>query len=170
VPNLVRGLDYYTKTVFEVTSGELGAQNAIGAGGRYDGLTKLLGGPDLPTMGFAAGIERIIQTMLAQGVALPKPDHPHLYLVPLGDQAKEFAFTLTYTLRRQNVAVELDTQGKKVGRALEKAVALGATYALVLGDDEMSQGKATLKKLATREEIPVELDQLEDFLLENEST
>ncbi|MDN3507156.1 MAG: histidine--tRNA ligase [Simkaniaceae bacterium] len=164
-PNLVRGLDYYTKTVFEVTSGELGAQNAIGAGGRYDGLTALLGGPDLPSIGFAAGLERILQTMIAQKIPLPEPPHPALYIVPLGEKAKEYGLELTYRLRHQDVGVEIDCHAKKVGKALEKAVALGATYALVLGEDELSSGEIKLKKIASREELPLKLDDLEKFLL-----
>jgi len=164
-PNLVRGLDYYTKTVFEVTSGELGAQNAIGAGGRYDGLTALLGGPDLPSIGFAAGLERILQTMLAQKVPMPQPPHPMLYLVPLGESAGDYGLELTYRLRHQDIAVEIDSHAKKVGKALEKAVSLGATYVLVLGDDELSSGEIKLKKMASREEIPLKLNELEKFLL-----
>ncbi|NGX60413.1 MAG: Histidine--tRNA ligase [Chlamydiae bacterium] len=164
-PKLVRGLDYYNKTVFEVTSGQLGAQNAIGAGGRYDGLSSLLGGPNLPAMGFAAGLERIIQTMLGQNVPLPEPPHPQLFLIPLGEKAKEYCTELVYQLRHQDIATEIDWHPKKVGKSLEKAAGIGSTYALILGDDELSSGELKLKKLATRAEIPLKLEDLAKFLL-----
>ena len=164
-PNLVRGLDYYTKTVFEITSGELGAQNAIGAGGRYDGLISLLGGPDLPAVGFAAGLERIIQTMLGQNVPLPTPPHPTIFLIPIGEQAKEVCFKLVFQLRHQNIAAEIDWSPKKVGKSLEHASALRATYALVLGEEEISSNSIKLKTLANREEITLPLGELGKFLL-----
>ncbi len=167
-PKLVRGLDYYTKTVFEVTSGELGAQNAIGAGGRYDGLTALLGGPDLPSVGFAAGLERIIQTMLGQNVELPTPPHPQIFLVPLGDAAKAYCTELVFQLRHQGVAAEIDWNPKKVGKTLEHASHIGATYALVLGDDELDSQSIKLKELASRKEIPLSLVDLPKFLLGEE--
>lgn len=163
-PYLVRGLDYYNKTVFEVTAGELGAQNAIGAGGRYDGLTALLGGPDFPAVGFAAGLERILQTMLGQNVALPSPPKPLLFCIPMGEKAKEFCIQLVFQLRHENIYAELDWNSKKVGKSLEKADHLGATYALVLGEDELNSQEIRLKKLATREEISLKIDQLRDFL------
>ena len=164
-PNLVRGLDYYTKTVFEVTSGELGAQNAIGAGGRYDGLTALLGGPNLPAVGFAAVLERILQTMLGQNVSLPSPPHPQIFLIPLGEKAKEYCTQLVYQLRHLDIATEIDWHPKKVGKSLEKASNLSTTYALVLGDNELSSGEIKLKKLASHEEISLKLEDLTKFLL-----
>lgn len=164
-PKLVRGLDYYTKTVFEITSSELGAQNAIGAGGRYDGLISLLGGPDLPAIGFATGLERIIQTMLSQKVSLPLAPHPDIFLIPLGDKAKDVCFELVFQLRHQNIAAEMDWNPKKVGKSLEHAGAIRATFALVLGEEELSSKSIKLKVLATREEIPLTLEELGKFLL-----
>lgn len=164
-PKLVRGLDYYSKTVFEVTSGELGAQNAIGAGGRYDGLTALLGGPQLPAVGFATGIERILQTMLAQNVALPEPPHPQLFLIPLGERAREASTQLLFSLRHANIETEIDWNPKKVGAALQRAAHLNATYALILGDEELETGLIKLKELATRKEIPLSLEDLPQFFL-----
>lgn len=164
-PQLVRGLDYYNETVFEVTSNALGSQNAIGAGGRYDGLISLLGGPDIPSVGFAAGLERILQTMLGQKVRVPKAPHPLLYLIPIGEKALETCFQLTATLRKKDIATEMQWDGKKVGKALEKAVQLNARYALVIGDDELTTGQIVLKKLDDRSEIPLELKELANFLL-----
>lgn len=161
---LVRGLDYYNKTVFEVTAGQLGAQNAIGGGGRFDGLPALLGGPDLPCVGFAAGLERIIQTMLGQNVALPDPPHPQIYLIPIGEKAKEYCTTLVFELRHNQIAAEIDWDSKKPGKALEHAMKMGSTYALFVGDDELSSQTIQLKELATRKEIPLQLSDLPKFL------
>lgn len=163
-PHLVRGLDYYSNTVFEITSGELGAQNAIGAGGRYDDLTTLLGGPRLPAVGFAAGFERILQTMLMQEVPLPDPPHPLIYFIPIGPQAKDISFQLVFELRRKNIAADIEWNPKKVGKALEHADHLGATYALVLGEDELKSKEIRLKKLSSGEEIPMKMTNLFDFL------
>jgi histidyl-tRNA synthetase len=163
-PKLVRGLDYYNKTVFEVTAGQLGAQNALGGGGRFDGLPALLGGPDLPCVGFAAGIERIIQTMLGQNVDLPSPPHPKVYLIPIGLAAKEYCTSLVFKLRHENIAAEIDWDGKKPGKALEHATKLGSIYALFIGDEELSNQSIQLKELATRKEIPLQLDELSNFL------
>lgn len=163
-PKLVRGLDYYTKTVFEVTSGELGAQNAIGAGGRYDGLIATLGGPDLPAVGFAAGFERIIQTCLAQNVSLPQAIGPELFVIPLGEKAKAVCIDLVYSLRHEGISVEIDSNTKKVGKALEHAVALNAKYVLVLGEDELSSESIKLKELATRKEISITLKEISFWL------
>lgn len=163
-PKLVRGLDYYNKTVFEVTAGELGAQNAIGGGGRFDGLPSLLGGPDLPCVGFAAGLERMIQTMLGQNVSLPDPPHPKIFLIPLGEKAKEYCTLLVFKLRHSQIAAEIDWDSRKPGKALEHAMKIGSTYALFIGDDELNSQTIQLKELATRKEIPLHLNDLPKFL------
>lgn len=163
-PKLVRGLDYYNKTVFEITSGELGAQNSVGGGGRYDGLLKSLGGPDLPAVGFATGLERLIQTMLAEQVPLPKRPHPLIFLVPLGEKAKEACLKIVFNLRHAQIPAEIDLQSKKVGNALQLAQEMGATYALVIGDNELASGEVKIKELSTREEQLIKLSELAQFL------
>ncbi len=150
-PSLVRGLDYYNKTVFEITSGELGAQNAIGGGGRYDGLTSTLGGPDLPAVGYATGLERLLQTMLKQNVPFPAPPYPFLFLIPLGDNGLQFCFQLLCQLRHDGIPVEIDLSGKKVQHGLSLANAVSAEYAVIIGDDELSSHRIALKQMATRE-------------------
>lgn len=166
-PKLVRGLDYYNKTVFEITSGELGAQNSIGGGGRYDGLLASLGGADLPAVGFGSGLERIIQTMIGQNVPLPSRPAPKLFLIPLGEPAKDFCFQLTFQLRHQQIPVEIDFHVKRVGQAFQLAEALGAHYALVIGDEELSSKQIKLKEMHTRQEIPLSLSDLPIFLGQN---
>lgn len=166
-PRLVRGLDYYNKTVFEITAGELGAQNSIGGGGRYDGLLTLLGGPNLPAVGFASGIERILQTMVGQNVHFPPPPHPLIFLIGLGERAREYCFELLCTLRHAKIAAEMDLQGKKVGAAFQIADALHSKYALVIGDEELNSKTIKLKEMESRKEISLKLEELLPMLLTN---
>ncbi len=157
---LVRGLDYYNKTVFEITSSALGAQNTIGAGGRYDGLVADLGGPNLPAVGFATGIERILQTMIKQGAAFPTPAHPLVFLIGLGEKGYDFCFELLGKLRHEGIAAEMDLSGKKVQHGFQVANAANAKYALVIGDSELEKAEADLKEMATRESVKVKLNDL----------
>jgi histidyl-tRNA synthetase len=155
-PKLVRGLDYY-KTVFEVVCGQLGAQNTIGGGGRFDGLLHSFGGPDLPAVGFGTGIERILQTMMKQEVPFPAPAHPVLFLIGMGEEAKTYCFELLTQLRHRGIACEMDLSGKKVQHGLQLANAANATYALVIGDQELSSQKGQLKNMKTRENQEISL-------------
>ncbi|MBA3958132.1 MAG: histidine--tRNA ligase [Parachlamydiaceae bacterium] len=150
-PKLVRGLDYYNKTVFEIVAGELGAQNSIGGGGRYDGLMKQLGGPDLPTIGFGTGIERIIQTLLKQNVPLPAKEGPILFLIALGDDASKACFTILHDLRKAGIAAQMDFGNKKLSKSMQLADQLKAKFVAVVGDDEMRTGEVNLKEMATGE-------------------
>jgi histidyl-tRNA synthetase len=159
-PRLVRGLDYYNQTVFEVIGHSLGAQNAMGGGGRYDGLISAFGGPDIPSMGFAMGIERILQSMVAHNISFPPPAHPLLFIVPLGDKSREFCFNLLCQLRHEGIAAEMDMSGKKVGQALALANILQAEYSLVVGEEELTSQMAKLKNMASRETIDVRLPDL----------
>lgn len=164
---LVRGLDYYTDTVFEVTSDAIGAQNSLGGGGRYDGLLKRLGGPDLPSCGFGTGLERVLQTMIAQGVALPPFPTPLLMLLPLREAAKTKAFHLAAALRAQGYTVEIDLQDRKLKQALRYADQIHARFVLIIGEEELASGKAELKEMATGTSRPVLLDRLADALPKN---
>jgi len=166
-PLLVRGLDYYNKTVFEVVAGELGAQNSIGGGGRYDGLLTTLGGPDLPSIGFGTGIERIIQTMLHQEVPVPSPHHPTVFLVALGEKAKNECFALLHHLRQQGIAAQLDFSNKKVGKILQYADQIRATYVIVIGDHEIEKQEVELKEMATGQKSTVSLSDLVTTLANN---
>ncbi len=157
---LVRGLDYYNKTVFEIVSEELGAQNTICGGGRYDGLPALLGGPNLPSIGFATGIERLIQTMLGQNVSFPRPAHPFVFFIPLGTEALSTAMDLLCKLRHKGIASDIDMGAKKVQRGLELASSADADYAIVIGDRELEQKEIELKNLSTREAKKIPLNSL----------
>lgn len=157
---IVRGLDYYHHTVFEIVTQHLGAQNTVGAGGRYDGLMSQFGGPDLPGVGFGTGIERILQTLIASGGQLPPAPHPFLYFVPLGEEARSHALQYALACRREGIPAELDLHAKKIGTALQHATRLNATYALLLGSEELARGEIVLKHLVNREQRTLPLRQL----------
>lgn len=161
---LVRGLDYYNKTVFEITSGELGAQNSVGGGGRYDGLMKDLGGPDLPTMGFGTGLERILQTMLKQQVSLPAPPTPEIYLIPLGADAKDACFSLLHSLRLAGIPSDMDLSGKKLGKVMQYANQIQVKYVLVVGEEELKTQEAQLKDMHSGNTLKVPLNNLAKIL------
>lgn len=149
-PHLVRGLDYYNRTVFEVQSSELGAQNSLGGGGRYDTLLNLLEGPDLPSIGFGCGLERILQAMVAQGVPLPPPTRPQIFLAPLGDRPLLYCSLLATELRHRGIRADLNTQGKRVKALLQTANAIGARSILVIGEEELDRGQANWQDLDER--------------------
>lgn len=150
-PGLVRGLDYYNETVFEITAGSQKAQNAICGGGRYDGLIKTLGGPDLPSVGFAMGIERVLQTLLQLHEEPAKPACADLFLVALGEPAKNLCFKLLKELRRHKISAEMDYSSKKIKDQLKMASDRRSHLALIIGEAEIASGEAELKNLATRE-------------------
>lgn len=154
---LVRGLDYYNRTVFEIVAGELGAQNSIAGGGRYDGLMKQLGGPDLPCMGFGAGMERIIQTLLKQEVVIPPQERPALFFIPLGDDAKEVCFSITHQLRQQGLAVQMDFSGRKLGKIMQYADTIQAKYVAVVGENELITQEVEIKDMTTGNKTKVPL-------------
>ncbi len=151
-PRMVRGLDYYNRTTFELLSGDLGAQNAVAAGGRYDGLAETLGGPRLPALGFAAGIERLV---LLLGDARPH-DGPVAYLVHRGEGAVAEALRLRRELAKAGLRADLDYQARSFKAQLRAADRRGARFALILGEDEMAGGTVTVKDLAegTQTSVP----------------
>lgn len=144
---IVRGLDYYTRTVFEFISDKIGAQSTICGGGRYDGLIKELGGPALPGIGFAMGITRLILAMKACGVRLEGGAKPKLYIAPMGAAAQNAALGLTAKLRAGGVYAECDIVGRSLKAQMKYADKLGAEYTLIIGDTEIQSGKAILKNM-----------------------
>jgi histidyl-tRNA synthetase len=153
-PRLVRGLDYYRHTAFEFVTDRLGAQGTVLAGGRYDGLIEALGGPQTPAVGWAAGIER-----LAMLIDAPERESPSVVVIPLGEKAEAAATGIVAGLRHEGVVTDMAYRGNMKKR-LSRANASGATYALILGDDEIARGEAQLKTLSTGEQRPVSLDLL----------
>jgi histidyl-tRNA synthetase len=155
---LVRGLDYYTRTTFEIQTQRLGAQNAVLGGGRYDGLSKQLGGPDHPAIGFALGIERLVTLLDEQGrQAAPVPD---LFIAGLGPEAEKKVFQWANSLRKTGVWVEIDYGSKGLKAQLKRAGRLGARKVLIVGDDEIASGKGILRDMAAKAQAEVALDDL----------
>ena len=158
-PRLVRGLDYYTNTVFEFTTGDLGSQNAIMGGGRYDGLVEELGGPSTPAIGFSAGVERLALLMAAQGKLSGGPE---LYIMPLlddawADEGWVKVFELAEKVRENGLRVEVDVRGGRLKQQMRRANRIHAQYTLVLGENEWKEGRAKLKSLGIPTELDIEL-------------
>lgn len=154
---LVRGLDYYTQTAFEVIMNKVGSQqNAICGGGRYNKLVSQVGGDDIPGMGFAAGMERVLLTVEEEGIELPVKQDIDVYVAPLGDAAKEVCFKLVHDLRQQGLIVETDYLSKSIKAQMKTADKAGARYAIIIGDDELAGGNAVVRDMreSTQETIP----------------
>jgi histidyl-tRNA synthetase len=157
-PSLVRGLDYYTHTAFEIQSDDLGAQATVCGGGRYDGLVSSLGGPDTPAVGWAIGLERLI-LLLQQLQPVPSP-RPDFYLVSKGEKAEPQALLLAQRLRQAGFSAELDLSGSAFGKQFKRADRSGAIACLILGDAEAESQTVQLKWLAQKEQETLSLTQL----------
>ena len=159
--NLVRGLDYYTRTTFEITSTELGAQDAICGGGRYDGLVETLGGKPTPGIGFAAGMERIL---LALGDDDLSGKTTQVYIVGLGDRVRPTVAKLAEDLRQNNVRTDFDPLRRSMKAQMREANKCGATIAIIIGDKELESGQAEIKDLKTGDQEPVKIKALVDHI------
>ncbi len=163
---LVRGLDYYTKTVFEVWAEGIGAQAAVCGGGRYDGLAEILGGPPTPGVGVAAGIERIILAMKSQGISVPPLPAPPVFLAHLGDTARREAVRLADTLRRAGIGVWVAFGERGLKSQMREADKRGARFTVILGEDELTRGVATVRDMAASAQMEVPLEELLPWLRE----
>lgn len=163
---LVRGLDYYTRTVFEIRHGELGAQNTILAGGRYDGLFTELGGQNTPALGFACGIERLVLVLKIQGTQVPRRQNCFAYIACLGERASIEGFKIAEELRRKGVPAVTDVSDRKLTAQLKHADKLGAKVALIIGDEELSRSIVHVKLLDSFTQIEVSLDVAADYIVE----
>lgn len=161
---MVRGLDYYNRTVFEIVADELGAQNSIGGGGRYDGLIGMLGGEETPSTGFATGIERIIQTLIGQNVALPEPYRPTIFLIAMGEEAKIPCFEILHGLRQHGIKAVMDFSNRKLGKVMGQASQLGSKFVVVVGSNELQSKLVELKNMDTGEKIQAPLYHLSRIL------
>lgn len=157
---IVRGLDYYTRTVFEFVSDHVGTQGTICGGGRYDGLVEACGGAPTPGMGFGLGVERLLMELDAQGVSQPGNPGPDLYLAPAGDGARPAAARLAQGLRERGVSVETDLCGRSLKAQMKYAGKIGARRTVVLGDDELASGRVRIRDMATGAEEEAGLDEL----------
>ena len=156
-PRIVRGLDYYTKTVFEFISESIGAQGTVCGGGRYDGLIEELGGQKTPSLGFGLGIERLMLLMEAQGCEFPKESMPDLFIAALGEKAQLKAVEIANDMREEGFTCLYDVNGRGLRAQMKYANKLGAKYTIVLGDDEVESGIAKLKNMESGEETEIAL-------------
>lgn len=163
-PKIVRGLDYYTRTVFEFVSGDIGAQSTVCGGGRYDGLIGQMGGPQTPSLGFAMGIERLMLVLAAQKTELPEAPTCDLFIATLGEKASVKASALCKELRDEGYKVQTDICGRGLKAQMKYANKIGAKFTLVLGDNEVDSGKATLKKMSDSTETEIKLAEIVEEL------
>lgn len=157
-PTIVRGLDYYTKTVFEFVTDFIGAQGTVCGGGRYDGLIEELGGKHLPSLGFAMGIERLLMLMDKQGIEIPKPSTCDLYVAVMGKSASLKSFEIIKAVRSCGLIAETDIVGRGLRAQMKYADKIGAKFSMVLGDNEIEQGKAVIKNMSSGEQTEIVLD------------
>ncbi len=158
---IVRGLDYYTKTVFEIKSSDLGAQSTVCGGGRYDGLVQQLGGKPTPGIGFGLGLERLILCLEAQESEVGEKNVPDIFVCELGEKAKQFGIKLVYDLRQKGVAAQRDCMGRSLKAQMKYANKIGAKYTTAIGDNEIESGKCMLKNMETGESCEIEIKDIE---------
>jgi histidyl-tRNA synthetase len=159
---LVRGLDYYTRTTFELQTDVLGAQSAVAGGGRYDGLVEALGGPATPAIGFAIGFDRLVEIVSQMKSA--KPSVPDLYIAALGESAQQRAFGWLSVLGSAGVSVEMDYAGRSLKSQMKRADRLSAAHVLIVGDAELQSGTAVLRNMATKEQKAIALENLPETI------
>ncbi|MGN0941237.1 MAG: histidine--tRNA ligase [Selenomonadaceae bacterium] len=156
-PRLVRGLDYYTKTAFEIKYEPLGAQSAVAGGGRYDGLVEEIGGASTPAVGFACGLERVMLAIETQHLYEAKPENPDVFVVALGDEAKKVAFPLIMKLRDAGIAAQMDYGGRSMKSQMKQANKSGARHAVIIGEDEVKENAVMLRDMSSSEQEKVSL-------------
>lgn len=161
-PHLVRGLDYYTKTTFEITAAGLGAQDAVAAGGRYDGLVGSYGGPETPGLGFAIGVERVLLALGDDGD--DGSDGPDAYIVALDEESRRAGLSIAKNARQAGLSVDIDFSGKSLKKQMAAADKAKAKYAIIIGGDEILTGSLTVRDMATGEQKGVDTDSLVDML------
>jgi histidyl-tRNA synthetase len=162
---IVRGLDYYTKTAFEIASTDLGSQDALAGGGRYDLLAEELGGKHTPSVGFAAGIERLLMVMEKQNLVINDPIHPFIFIAAADDEGKRWAVEMAMTLRRSGIACEFDLLGRSLKSQMREADRQHASYVLIVGANELRQDSAQLKNMTSSEQRVVKLSDLTNELI-----
>ena len=163
-PYIVRGLDYYTRTVFEFVTTSLGSQGTVCGGGRYDGLISEIGGNDTAGVGFGMGIERVLMLMEAEKIEIPNNEKVTLYIASVGELANNKAFEIAYNLRKNGVSVEIDHLNRSFKAQFKYADKIGAKYVIALGDNEMQSGKVELKLMQTGDKQVIDINEIAFFL------
>ena len=159
---MVRGLDYYTRTAFEITTQSLGAQNAVTGGGRYDGLVQMLGGPDISGIGFAIGFDRLIS--MIPDVNGQDAGHPNIFIAALGDKAQEFAFSLCNTLRLAGIRAEMDFSDRSLKSQMKRSNKLNCSHTLIIGEKEMEEGAAQLRNMGDGTQGSVDINNTDSIV------
>lgn len=159
-PNIVRGLDYYTKTAFEFVTTSIGAQGTVCGGGRYDHLIEELGGPPIPGVGFGLGIERLLLLMEACNAPFPDDDNADVFIAVMGDRAKAFGLKLCRELRQKGMAAEMDTLARNIKGQFKYADRLNAKYTLVIGENELEKGVVSLKDMAKSQQREIKIEDI----------
>ena len=162
---IVRGLDYYTRTVFEFVSRNIGTQGTVCGGGRYDGLMEACGGPKTPGIGFGLGVERLLMEMENQGLEFPLPEAPLIYVGSIGEKAAAVVETICWEMRRKGISCIKDVMGRSVKAQMKYADKMGTRYTMVLGDNEIESGRAALRDMKSGESRDISLDSLTDRLM-----
>ncbi|GHB63355.1 histidine--tRNA ligase [Streptomyces viridiviolaceus] len=159
-PKLVRGLDYYTRTTFEFVHDGLGSQSAVGGGGRYDGLSEMIGGPSLPSVGWALGVDRTVLALEAEGIELDIPAATSVFAVPLGEEARRVLFAKVTELRKNGVAADFSYGGKGLKGAMKNANRSGARYTIVAGERDLADGVVQLKDMESGEQTAIGVNEI----------
>ena len=157
-PRLVRGLDYYTRTAFEIQTDELGAQNAVAGGGRYDALVAELGGPSQPAIGFAIGLDRLVDLILTKQAAEELP--PDIFIAAMGSAARQNAFEWSCQLGREGIKTEVDFSERSLKALMKRANRMQAGYVLIVGDQELDQGAVVLRNMRTKQQVEISISNL----------
>jgi histidyl-tRNA synthetase len=156
-PRMVRGLDYYTRTAFEVVAGELGAQNAVCGGGRYDGLAQEIGGPSVPGIGFAIGVERLVMLLPEEKSYFR---HGDVFLAALGEEAQRKGFSLAQAFRDAGIGVEMDYEGRSLKSQMRRADRLKTPRVVIIGEEELKKNRAIVRDMATKSQAEVSLEEV----------
>jgi histidyl-tRNA synthetase len=164
---LVRGLDYYTRTTFEVVALGIGAQDAVAGGGRYDNLVKTLGGPETPGIGFGSGMERLIITLGKHGIQIPQETRNVVFFALLDHASRSIGVNIIHQCRRQGVSCETDFLGRNLKAQLKAADKCNARFVVIIGEDEIAVGKAKIKDFVSKEQIEIELSRISEYLIVN---
>ena len=159
-PNIVRGLDYYTKTAFEFVTTKIGAQGTVCGGGRYDHLIEELGGPPIPGVGFGLGIERLLMVMEASGAYFPPDEGVEVFIAVMGDRAKAFGLKLCREMRQKGIVAEMDTLARNIKGQFKYADRLHAKYTLIIGDNEIEKGVVSVKDMANSSQKEVRIEDI----------
>ena len=159
-PTIVRGLDYYNKTAFEIISKDIGAQSTVCGGGRYDGLVEEIGGPSTPGVGFGLGIERLILTLENNNMEIPKPRGIDVFMVTIGERADKKAMELAYKLRKNSISVDIDHLNRSIKAQFKYSNKINSSYTIVIGDDELDNDVVSLKNMETGDQQEIKLSQI----------